>query len=128
MWSGSGFFIFVGFRNTYDALLGYPSTGYFLISVVMCFSAFLATSIFIIWNIYLLATNQSTIEFYGNVLGSPRRKNHYDLGFRRNVEEVFGRGISLGSIFLPTRKPPIGDGIIFEMSDKDVYVRSIVSV
>jgi len=121
--------LFIGFKNAWDALLGYPSTGYFLIAVVMCFSAFLATSIFLLWNIYLLTSNQSTIEFYGNVLGSPRRTNHYNLGYRRNIEEVFGKGISFLGVFLPTRKPPNGDGIVYEMQDRDVLIRtSIVSV
>jgi len=128
MWAGSAFFLFVGFKNTWNALLGYPTTGYLLICVIMCFSAFLATSIFLAWNIYLLLTNQSTIEFYGNVLATPRRFNHYNLGAKRNIEEVFGKGISPFLILFPTRTPPTGDGIIYEMHDRDVMVRPSVSV
>lgn len=125
MWAGSGFFICVGFKNTLEALMGYPATGYFLVAAVMCFSAFLATSLFLVWNIYLLLSNQSTIEFYGNVLALPRRRNPYHLGVRRNIEEVFGKGSSLFALLLPTRRPPTGDGVIFEMQDKDVLIRTV---
>jgi len=105
--------------------MGYPATGYFLVAAVMCFSAFLATSLFLVWNIYLLLSNQSTIEFYGNVLALPRRRNPYHLGVRRNIEEVFGKGSSLFALLLPTRRPPTGDGVIFEMQDKDVLIRTV---
>jgi len=125
MWAGSAFFICVGFQNTLEALMGYPTTGYFLVAAVMCFSAFLATSLFLVWNIYLLLSNQSTIEFYGNVLAHPRRRNPYHLGIRRNIEEVFGKDSSLFTLLLPTRRPPTGDGVIFEMQDKDVLVRTV---
>jgi len=73
----------------------------------------------------LLLTNQSTIEFYGNVLANPRRINHYNLGVKRNIEEVFGKGVSLVKLFLPAKNPPNGDGIVYEMRDRDVMVRSL---
>jgi len=125
MWTGSGFYLLVAYQNTLDALTGRPSTTLFLLSVVMCFSAFLATTLFLVWNIYLLISNQSTIEFYGNVFNSPKRRNPFDLGIRRNILEVFGLDRSLWSVLLPSLRKPAGDGIIFEMHDKDVLIRAV---
>jgi len=124
MWTGSGFFLLASMQNTFDAFMGNPSSGHHLLSAVICFSAFLATTIFLFWNIYLLLSNQSTIEFYGNVFDNPRRRNPFHLGIRRNIREVFGTD-KIWTLFLPSLSAPAGDGIIFEMSDKDVLLRSL---
>ena len=45
--------------------------------------------------LWQLATNQSTIEFYGNHLSREKRRyvaNPYNIGIFRNIEEVFGTG------------------------------------
>jgi len=117
MCSGSGFVLFVSFETTLQALSGRNQSAVFLIGVVLCFSAFVATGLFFSWNLYLVLTNQTTIEFYGNKFSQQgrRRGNPYDLGYRRNLEEVFGTNFSMWSILIPNRTKPAGDGVVYTM-------------
>jgi len=128
MWTGSLFFLIVTFDRTFIALTGGISGAGFLVSAVLCFAASIASFFFLVWNVYLLCTNQSTIEFYGNACGSPKRRNPYHLGTTRNIREVFGLNRSLWTILLPSRTPPAGDGLVFEMCDKDVLIRTYTLV
>lgn len=117
MCSGAGFVLFVSFETTLQALSGRNQSAVFLISTVMCFSAFVATGLFFSWNLYLVMTNQTTIEFYGNKFSAAgrRRGNPYDLGYRRNLEEVFGVHLTPWRFLFPNRVLPAGDGIIYTM-------------
>jgi len=123
MCTGASFFLIITFDRTLYALMGGMTSLSFLISAVLCFSSCIATFVFLLWNIYLLLSNQSTIEFYSNFFGSNKRRNPFNLGVSRNVREVFGAR-SLWTILLPSTQPPSGDGLIFEMVDKDVLIRS----
>jgi palmitoyltransferase len=56
-----------------------------------------ALGLFIGWHAYLVATNQTTIEFYSNRLDAADAKkrgerwaNPYSIGLRDNFEQVFG--------------------------------------
>jgi hypothetical protein len=84
----------------------------FLIASVVCVSACIAGGLFLAWNVFLLFSNQSTIEFYSNVFerekGQPY-KNAYSLGWKRNLREVFGYASSwplLLLLLLPSRRQP----------------------
>jgi palmitoyltransferase len=66
-----------------------------------------------IWNLYLIATNQTTVEFHFNKLRSTTDKgsgkvslNEFDVGIRNNFDQIFGFGnSSLLWILLPSVKP-----------------------
>jgi palmitoyltransferase len=131
LWAGSGFFLLVGWRVTLDTLGGggQNATFVYLISVVMSMAAFIATGLFATWNAFLLATNQSTIEFYGNSFGKrsvfegiPLPRNPYNLGLRRNLEAVFGEKVTLFNFALPfSHKPNLnveGAGCVYPFTRK----------
>eukprot|EP00808_Paulinella_micropora_P010308 g60341.t1 len=101
---------------------------YFTLTAVICVSAYLATFMFLVWNIFLLLTNQSTIECFGNVFNRHGRGNPYHLGMRRNVTEVFGKGNLLWKMLVPSNSPPLGDGVLYEMRDRDIFRTTSVQV
>jgi len=88
LWASSVFFFFICYEDTMKALRGKKrQTGTFLIASVLTLSAMLATTLFATWSGYLLLSNQSTIEFYGNYLSNDERindvRNPYNLGWKR---------------------------------------------
>ena len=94
-------------------------------SMLFCFvltiSVLFALSLFIGWHAYLVATNQTTIEFYSNRMDAAdarkrgeRWVNPYSLGLKGNFEQVFGVQHSRLGFCMPSRKPPPGDGMNFE--------------
>ena len=74
---------------------------------MMCVAVGLSVVILLVFHLYLIATAQTTIEFHGNRLKKEQCKmrgeefsNPYDLGLRRNMEQVWGRwGKGQGSWF-----------------------------
>jgi len=120
MCTGSGFILFVSLDSTLAALTGRNQSVVFLVAVVLCFSAFVATGLFLLWNIYLVLSNQTTIEFYGNKFSrnGRRRGNPYDLGWRRNLETVFGADVTAARLLIPNRTPPCGDGVVYPLRDR----------
>jgi len=89
----------------------------FLIAAIVSFSANIASSIFLVWNTFLVSTNQSTIEFYGNVFGANAGINPYQLSYISNIYSIFGPSI-LYTVFVPNLEPPPGDGIIYPLNKK----------
>ena len=90
---------------------------------VLTLSVLFALTLFIVWHVYLVATNQTTIEFYSNRMDASdaRRRgerwvNPFSIGARGNFEQVFGMSRNVGLWLLPSRKPPPGDGMDFPMS------------
>jgi len=89
-------------------------------SMLLCASAFVAVLLLGGLHLWLNLTNQTTIEFHMNNAkkGEAKKRgvkfvNPYDLGWRRNVAEVFGssqRGLWL---FPYLSLPPRGDGLEF---------------
>ena len=76
---------------------------------VLTLSVLFALTLFILWHTYLVATNQTTIEFYSNRMDSAeaRRRgerwvNPFSIGMRGNFEQVFGM-----SRCAPEGDPPI---------------------
>ena len=96
-------------------------------SMLFCFvltlSVLFALTLFIGWHAFLIATNQTTIEFYSNRMdASDARKrgerwvNPFHVGYKNNFEQVFGKTRNPLSALLPSRKPPPGDGIVFALN------------
>lgn len=70
-------------------------------AILICFtvtiSASLSVGILLVWHIYLIATNQTTIEFYINMENRSEAKrkgfvykNPFNEGMRKNFRRVFG--------------------------------------
>jgi palmitoyltransferase len=83
-------------------------------------SIFLAVGAMMCWHFYLIATAQTTIEFYFNRKKRRQMKlkgeiyeNPYDLGIRQNLKTFFGPAKHWLMWFLPTKKNPVGDGITY---------------
>ena len=83
----------------------------------------ISAQLFISWHVYLVLTNQTTIEFYSHRMDASdaRRRgerwaNPYSVGMRGNFEQVFGLSRSYVAWILPNRKPPPGDGMTFPMN------------
>ncbi len=74
------------------------------------------------WHVYLVSSNQTSIEFMGNRAAAAAGRNglrgavfrnKFDLGARRNWESVFGPGPWYGWL-LPRYRLPPGDGHTFD--------------
>jgi palmitoyltransferase len=109
---GAVFFLLTSSTQVYRVFKGQAVTGTFLFAAVLCLASSIASFFFLLWNIILVVTNQTTIEFITNF--SQREKNVYHLGYRRNLEEVFGDP-RWYTWLLPSRAPPLGDGIVFPL-------------
>lgn len=109
---GALFFLLCGSSQVSRVFHGKLTSGPFLFASVLCLAASIASFCFLVWNIILVTTNQTTIEFLTNF--SQREKNVYNLGYFRNLEEVFGNS-RWYTWLLPSRAPPLGDGIVFPL-------------
>ena len=67
------------------------SSSNFLIGAVICMAGFVACLGFLSFTFYLLATNQTTLEFYSGAFTKLPDGNPYDLGVWANLVEVFGQ-------------------------------------
>jgi palmitoyltransferase len=119
LWCGCSFFLLASFDSALNTLVGgggaVITDASFLIAAIVAFAAFLAGSLFLGWSLFLLLTNQSTIEFYGNTWG-PKPGNPYNLGAWKNISAVLGDAWLAVMIFPSLALPP-GDGIIFALND-----------
>ena len=96
-----------------------PRHSMLLFTFMLSLSVLFALTLFILWHTYLVATNQTTIEFYSNRMDAmeARRegrtfRNQYSLGYRANAEQVFGpRTRSYLGWTLVSRTRPPGDGV-----------------
>jgi hypothetical protein len=115
LWSGTGFFLLASLDGAMGVLLGDSGGGTtFLIATIVVFAAFMAGFLFLCWSGYLMFTNQTTIEFYGNHWG-PKTGNHYAQDLRRNIAAVFGE-MGIWILLFPSLVEPPGDGIIFPLN------------
>ena len=85
---------------------------------VVPLAAGVAVCTLMFWNLYLLRSGQTTIEFHKNRAIARKRRlvgrpfyNDHDLGPKRNWEMLFGKTKYPLVWLLPTRKPRQGDGI-----------------
>lgn len=101
-----------------DNDLWYEYHSYLSFIMVLCFSLGITLFGFTAWHVYLVVTNQTTIEFQFNKLkqfsidkyDSSLPVNEYDVGIRRNVEQIFGHG-AVWSYVMPTLKKPPLNGV-----------------
>jgi len=103
-----------------------PHDTFLLFVFVLSLSVLFALSLFVFWHAYLVASNQTTIEFYCNRFdASEARKegrdwcNPYNIGIRANYEQVFGMSRHVGSWLLPSTHAPPGDGVDFPSKSND---------
>lgn len=92
------------------------------LTFIICLSVGIAVAGLLAWHLYLVSSNQTSIEYMGNrtaaaagrngLRGSVFR-NKYDLGLRRNWESVFGAG-PWYTWLLPRYRLPPGDGVTFD--------------
>eukprot|EP01012_Entosiphon_sulcatum_P064466 TRINITY_DN932_c1_g1_i1.p1 TRINITY_DN932_c1_g1~~TRINITY_DN932_c1_g1_i1.p1 ORF type:complete len:321 (-),score=58.71 TRINITY_DN932_c1_g1_i1:15-935(-) len=87
---------------------------------IVCLAVFVAMSLFLTWNTYLLISNQTTIEFHYNRTQRLNAKrngevfcNIYDVGVSRNLMQVFGPFKQFWQITLPSVEPLQYDGCRF---------------
>lgn len=76
--------------------------------LLLTFSLAITLGAFSIFHIYLILTNQTSIEFQFNKMKYYQDRtfrNPYDLGYRENLRQIFGNNGIL-SYFLPTLKNP----------------------
>jgi len=93
-----------------------------LLSIMICGSVLISMTLLGGFHVFLVLTNQTTIEFQTNLLNraEARRngeyfRNPYDLGRSRNFQQVFGPNPFFRFLWmLPyANHPPCGDGIDF---------------
>lgn len=86
-----------------------------VIVLVITIAVSIAVSLLLSWQIYLLITSQTTIEFYvfkRKSSDQTKPVNEYDLGLKENINSVFGYGHrSFISYFFPSNMPLPSDGI-----------------
>ena len=80
---------------------------------VLVLSVLFALTLFIIWHLYLVGTNQTTIEFYSNRFDASDAKqrgevwvNPYSMGWRENFQQVFGMSRCAALCRTPRVVPP----------------------
>jgi len=93
-------------------------------SFILAFAVLFALSALLGWHVYLVASAQTTIDFYGNreERALARREgrvwvNVFDLGLRRNWQEVFDERGALWAVAwcMPRLAPHRGSGLCFPM-------------
>lgn len=104
------------------------SEGYIVGAFMLSISVCLAIGILMPWQLLLILTNQTSIEFQINRFMSSRlgtRYNPYDLGLKKNFEQAFGQSSTDWTFkwLVPTLAKPKGNGLNFE---KGVFVDSKV--
>lgn len=79
---------------------------------MLCLSVGIAVSILLLFHIYLIFSSQTTVEFYGNWQKNRNAKNlgtiwinPYDLGNKRNWQQVYGSGNPLLALLPSWREP-----------------------
>jgi len=119
MWSGTLFFVYHGFYNVYDTRAQYR--GYFMFAFLLCLGIFTAMCLFLVLHIFLLLTNQTTIEVFGSSRKHRRIKTKrlFALGsISKNIGAVFG-GESwymwLTPVFWRRRYIPSEPGFVFPL-------------
>lgn len=92
------------------------------LTFIICLSVGIAVGGLMSWHLYLVSTNQTSIEFMANRsaaaagrngLRASVFRNRFDLGWRRNWESVFGPG-PVYMWLLPRYRLPPGDGVSFD--------------
>ena len=111
------FFLFTGWDAVSAVLTGRIGDEdlQLVVASVCSVSAGIAAWIFLVWNAYLSLTNQSTIEFYANLMDGHVGDHPYNMGWRHNLSAIYGPGV-LRNLLLPVHTDPQGDGCLFPMN------------
>jgi len=82
-------------------------------TLVLCASIGIAVTTLLLFHTYLLLTAQTTIEFHSNCANKRRARqrkkkfrNPYDLGWKRNFQQIYGTGNAFFSLILPSTREP----------------------
>lgn len=82
-------------------------------SFLLCLSVGVAVLVLCGFHTYLVLTGQTTIEFHGNCanhrrakLANKKYKNPYDMGMKRNFQQVYGTGNPLVAMLVPSNREP----------------------
>lgn len=83
------------------------------LSFMLCLAIGIAVACLGGFHLYLLLTGQTTIEFHGNFVNKRKAarldkkfKNPYDLGYKRNFQQVYGTQNVFKALFVPSRREP----------------------
>mmetsp|Transcript_5702 Transcript_5702/g.8268 ORF Transcript_5702/g.8268 Transcript_5702/m.8268 type:complete len:520 (-) Transcript_5702:58-1617(-) len=83
------------------------------LTFMLCLSVGFSVSCLFAFHLYLILTSQTTIEFYGNCAKRRRARrmgrtyrNAYDLGCKRNFQQIWGSSKPFLKIFVPIRDMP----------------------
>lgn len=123
------YFLTVAWQHVTRVMLGRHPDMEMLVACVCAVSACIASLLFVVWNLYLTLTNQTTIEFYSRLLDGPSSGggsgvvgggNPYNMGWRANVVAVYGPSV-WRTLLLPVLSEPPGDGIVFPMNQGRGY-------
>jgi len=88
------------------------------------------------WHVYLLMTNQTTIEYSENQYYKSEAKkegniyiNEYDFGWKKNFTMFFNIGLKTPwwLMLLPVPVPPCGDGVSYPSIVDDINLRNLPS-
>mmetsp|Transcript_60253 Transcript_60253/g.141947 ORF Transcript_60253/g.141947 Transcript_60253/m.141947 type:complete len:337 (+) Transcript_60253:51-1061(+) len=104
---------------------GQRENGAVVFSFILAFSVSIAVGLLLSWHTYLIATAQTTIEWYNNhMFKQEARKrgtkwvNQWDIGIIANFALVLSTGDKPKNFifwFLPSLDPPQGDGLSFPL-------------
>eukprot|EP00287_Rhodomonas_sp_CCMP768_P003903 CAMPEP_0196721600 /NCGR_PEP_ID=MMETSP1091-20130531/4110_1 /TAXON_ID=302021 /ORGANISM="Rhodomonas sp., Strain CCMP768" /LENGTH=146 /DNA_ID=CAMNT_0042063099 /DNA_START=33 /DNA_END=473 /DNA_ORIENTATION=- len=104
---------------------GQRENGAVVFSFILAFSVSIAVGLLLSWHTYLIATAQTTIEWYNNHMFKAEAKkrgqkwvNQWDIGPLANVRLVLSTGDKPKNMllwFLPSLQPVQGDGLSFPL-------------
>ena len=118
------YFITVAWEHVTRVMLGRHHDMEMLVACVCAVSACIASLLFVMWNLYLTLTNQTTIEFYSACWmdrrpaggkGAAEGGNPYNMGWRANLVSVYGPSV-WRTLLLPILSEPPGDGLFWPMN------------
>jgi len=108
---------------------------YVVMSFILAFSVSIAVGMLLGWHVYLVVTAQTTIEWYGNRVRADEAKkqmrkfvNEWDVGWLENTAVVLGSAPDPFQVvwwFMPTLKPPLGDGTSFKVRSEAVQMQAV---
>jgi palmitoyltransferase len=120
LWVGAVYIVLITYLPFRAALEDrtMPGRAGITFSFVCAVAIFFALGGMLGWQTFLIATAQTTVEFYHNRVLARRStltghvfRNPFDLGLRRNWDVIFGPSSFLLSWALPTAPGPVGNGV-----------------
>eukprot|EP01061_Rhynchopus_euleeides_P015612 TRINITY_DN26593_c0_g1_i1.p1 TRINITY_DN26593_c0_g1~~TRINITY_DN26593_c0_g1_i1.p1 ORF type:complete len:335 (+),score=103.46 TRINITY_DN26593_c0_g1_i1:124-1128(+) len=93
----------------------------FTTELLLCGTLWLMMTFFLVWNGFLVVTNQTVIEFYGNMqsskdarLAGRQWQSPFDLGWWKNLQEVYGAHPTITSMLIPSWSKVTTDGHVYK--------------